>query len=264
MKRLSLTFVFICCELFSFAQTEAIKFKADLLNNKVEYKELIGKELKSTFISKDFSRLFTHADNSIVYGFIGDNYLRIRIKLITVTKDAKSPDVYHVYGKSMVKTNVDEFNGTITITNIRQLKNMSYGVDDEYKGKGLKGEYIVLADYSFLENKAQPHSGQFKGVCESDFYLDKNNKVNYDDIDLGSSDRFKNNQFAGQWASYDNRLIQRCNWGDFRIPNSDHFDIGAGDFSPAGYGGKYLQNGWQTLNDEKIENAKWWQWPLSD
>jgi len=258
MKRALLTLYLVCCTILSFAQTEVQKFKADLLGNKVEYKELLSKEFKNDLIKNDFSSLFTHADNADVYGFIGNNYQRIRIKLMKVTKDAKSPDVYHVYGKSMVKTNVDEFKGTITITNIRQLKNMSYGADDEYKSKGLKGEYIILAEYSFLENKAQPHSGQFKGVCESDFYLDKNNKVHYDDIELGSSDRFKNNQFVGEWASYDSKLVQRCNWGDFRIPNSGKMDIGAGDFSPDD---KYLKYGWQSVRDgnSKIEKAKWWE-----
>lgn len=130
----------------------------------------------------------------------------------------------------MVKNNVDEFTGTLKISNIRQLKHMSYGADDEYKNKGFKGQYLILADYTFSENKDQPHSGIFKGICESDFYLDKKSQVRYDDIELGSSDRFKNNQFIGQWLAYNGRIVKRCNWGDFRIPNSGQFDIGAGDF----------------------------------
>jgi hypothetical protein len=173
-----------------------------------------------------------------------------------VTKDSSSPGTYHAYGKSMVKNNIDEFNGTIIISNIRQLQNADYGVDDEYKNNGIKGRYIILADYKFSENKEQVHSGIFTGVCQTDFYLDKNIKVRYDDIDM-EADGYTNNQFVGQWASYDGKLVQRCNWGDFRIPNSGDLDIGAGDFSP---NDKYLKYGWQSLRDKSAaENAKWWK-----
>lgn len=257
VKRLSVVCFLILCRLCVFGQTEAEKFKEKLLNNKVQYKELAAKELKADLVKHDFSKLFIHADNSIVYGFIGDSYQRIRVKIIKVTKDSLLVDTYHVYGKSMVKNNIDEFTGAIKISNIRRLKNMSYGVDDEYKNEGLKGEYIILADYAFSENKGQSHSGTFKGVCGSDFYLDKNSKVHYDDIDLGSSDRFVNNQFVGQWISYDDKLVKRCNWGDFRIPNSGDLDIGAGEFSPDD---KYLRYGWQSVRDnDNAENAKWWK-----
>lgn len=157
----------------------------------------------------------------------------------------------------MVKTNIVDFNGVVKITNIRKLKSMSYGLDDEYKNKGLKGEYLIIADYNFFENKDQPHSGVFKGICQSDFYLDRNSRVHYDDIDM-NSDRYTNNEFVGKWVSYDGKITNRCNWGDFRAPNSGDLDIGAGEFSP---NDKYLKFGWQSIRDkdDKIEEAKWWK-----
>jgi hypothetical protein len=93
-----------CCLIFfyishAFAQTEAEKFK----NQQLQSKYLSEKELKDQFVKRDFSGLFLHTDNSAVYGFIGDNYQRIRVKLITVSKDTLSPDTYHIYGKSIVK-----------------------------------------------------------------------------------------------------------------------------------------------------------------
>ncbi len=242
--------------LFSFniyAQTESEIFKKKAFSNQY----LLKKELKGDLTKYDFSKLLLHTDNSVIYGFIGDNYQRIRVKIIRITKDSLSSDTYNVFGKTMVKSNIDNFNGTIKITDILKLKNISYGVDDEYKNKAIKGEYVILADYNFFENKAQPHSGTFNGVLESDFYLDKNYKVQYDDIEM-NSDGYTNNQFVGRWISYTDHISKRCNWGDFRIPNSGDLDIGASEFSPDA---KYSKYGWQSIRDknDKIEEAKWWE-----
>lgn len=41
---------------------------------------------------------------------------------------------------------------------------------------------------------------------------------------------------------YNSNLKKICNWGDFRVPNSNcDFDIGVGDFSVSE---KYWKNGW--------------------
>lgn len=236
-----------------YTQTESETFKKKTLSNS----NLSEKELKNDLIKYNFSNLFSHTDNSVIYGFIGDNYQRIRVKIIRITKDTLSADTYHVLGKTMVKTNIDNFNGVVKITNIRKLKSMSYGVDDEYKNKGIKGEYVIIANYNFFENKNQPHSGMFKGILESDFYLDKSFTIHYDDIEL-NADGYINNQFIGEWIDYKTGLAKRCNWGDFRIPNSGDLDIGAGEFSP---NDKYLKLGWKSIRDknDKIEEAKWWK-----
>jgi len=248
------------CFLFPL-QTKAQSFKDKQLYSKY----LSEEELMDDMSKYDFSQLFTHTDNSVVYGFIGDNYQRIRIKFISVVKNQKTPDDYTVYGKSMVKNNICVFHGTITITNIRKYKSTSYGVDDEYKNEGIKGQFAAFGNYIFSENQNQIHSGVFKGTFQSNFYLDKNNKIYYDDIDL-NSDSYTNNQFVGQWISYKGNLVKRCNWGDFRVPNDGDLDIGAGEFSP---NDKYLNLGWQTKRDlsvmqsdkgaKQIEEAKWWK-----
>ncbi len=238
---------------FAFAQTEAEKFKDEQLHNK----DLSEKDLKEQLIKHDFSNLFTNTDNSVVYGFIGDNYQRIRIKFIKVTKDTLSAYTYHIYGKSMVKNNVDEFTGTIKISNILKFKPRQHGCEDEYKYKGYKGEFVLLGNYNFGENTSQNHSGIFKGSFRSDFFINKNNQVRYNDIE-DCSDSYTNNQFVGQWIEYKTNLTKRCNWGDFRVPNSGDLDMGAGEFSPAD---KYLKYGWQSRrdNNEEIENARWWK-----
>lgn len=263
MKKALLTIIAITFQLtITLAQTEAEKFKAENLANA----RLSPTELKGKLIHHNYSKLFTVTDNAMVYGFIGDNFQRIRIKIISVNKDSLLADTYNVYGKSMVKNNIDEFRGTIKITNIRKYKQLSYGVDDEFKGKGIKGRYLLIGDYNFAEAATQEHAGVFKGTFSSGFYLDKNNAVNYDDINK-DADSYSNNLFAGQWISHNQKLIKRCNWGDYRIPNSKGFDVGAGEFSPDD---KYLTAGWQTVHDaysssaqsakaKQVENAKWWK-----
>lgn len=229
----------------SFAQPNAERYKAAELNSKA----LAPAELKDKLSKFDFSHILIHTDNSLVYGFIGDNYQRIRVKIISITKTGA--DTYTAYGKSMVKNNIDEFRGTLNITNIRRFKETPYGVDDEYKGKGIKGAYIILGTYNFAEAANQQHSGVFKGTFRTNFYLDKNNNVHYDDIEL-NADGYSNNQFVGQWVSYSGKA-KTCNWGDYRIPDCGDLDVGAGEFSP---NDKYAGNGWQTPN---VSAGKWWK-----
>ncbi len=262
MKKLLFFCSLIIGGLLCKAQTEADAFKRKQLSNAL----LENREQSQQFRPVDFSELWTTTENQYVYGFIGDKYERIRIKFILIKK-IPSTNSYTVYGKSMVKTNICDFKGTLNVTNIRKVKNTSNGVDNELKGKGIKGQYIILGDYEFAETKGQAHSGRFKGSFNTSFYLDKDNVAQYDNIDL-NSDGFTNNEFVGKWTMYNSNFIQRCNWGDYRIPNSGDLDIGAGEFSPAD---KYLTMGWQNLYNAyadkspnkktalKIEQANWWK-----
>ena len=230
----------ITCRQLAFGQAESEAFRNKQLNNTA----LSSAELKDMFLHNSLQKLFTKSDNSTVYGFIGDNYQRLRIKIISV-KQSEVANRYTVYGKSMVRSNTCEFHGAINITNIRKYKLISNGADDMYKNAGLKGQFIIIGDFVFDENKEQNHSGIFKGVFATRFYIDKHGNIKYDDID-SVSDSFTNNRFVGTWTEYGSKTTKRANWGDFGIPNSGDLDIGAGDFSPAD---KYLKYGWQSLRD---------------
>lgn len=257
-----LVLLFILCKILAFGQAESQAFRNKELNNTA----LSSAEFKNMFLHNSFPMLLTKSDNSIVYGFIGDNYQRLHIKIISV-KQSEVANGYTVYGKSMVSGNICEFHGVINITNIRKYKVTSNGADDMYKNTGLKGQFLIIGDYSFVENKDQKHSGMFKGVFATEFYIDKKGAIKYDDIDL-NADGFTNNQFVGTWTEYGSKTAKRANWGDFRVPNSGDLDIGAGDFSPRD---KYLKYGWQSCRDmmnqqspgykkaKEIEEAKWWK-----
>ena len=203
--------------------------------------ELKSGNLLNEYEQYDFSNVWNKTSNEVIFGIIGGDHQRIRIKLLSINKNAEKPNEYHVYGKSMVKETVCDFFGTITIKKIKEVKELHFGIDDGYKNKGIKKQGILIAEYSFDENAQQKHSGIFKGNLYSKWYLNKNDKMQYDDIQ-SISDSYTNNAFIGIWKSYSNGKEKICNWADWRVPNANQdFDIGAGEFSVSE---KYWNKGW--------------------
>jgi len=167
------------------------------------------------------------------------------------------PNTYHLYGKSLVKNNLTDFIGVLKISTIRKYKITDYGVDNEYKKMGIKGEYIIVGNYLLSENKKKSNSGIFSGLFATLFYLDKQNRIKYDDIEF-NADGFSNNQFVGYWTKYGSTMAKKSNWGDYRIPYSNKFDIGAGEFSPTD---DYCKFGWENFefihkNDKTGDRAR--------
>jgi hypothetical protein len=211
----------------------------------------------------DFSDIWMQTLNTNVVGIIGEDHTRIKIKFTSIQK-VDNLHVYKVKGKSSVHGNVCSFSGTISIKEFRSLESMHFGVDDERKGEGIKSQGLLIAEYRFEENLEDNHSGIFEGKLYSKFYIDKFDKVKYDNIQL-HSDGYFNNAYIGFWTSYKSRKSKLCTWGDYRVPDcKEDFDIGAGEFSPSK---KYNMNGWENYskawleNDTKakeIELKNWW------
>jgi hypothetical protein len=123
---------------------------------------------------------------------------------------------------------------------------MHYGLDNEFEGKGLKKQGILIGKYEFEENPIQDHTGRFQGILTLNWYLDKFGIIHYDNIEW-HSDNYRNNQYIGTWTGFNSNEVKCCNWGECRIPFSEDLDIGAGEFSP---NPKYFDKGWK---DFKIE-----------
>lgn len=226
-------------------------------------KNLSKKEFKPNIVKHDFGALWTQTENSAVYGFIGSDFRRIRVKILTTEQDKNERGVYAVTGKTMLGNNVCAFRGTMKIDTARVYKKLHFGGDDEYKNKGIRSQGIVFGEYRFAEETCL-FSGVFEGRFVTRWYLDKKGALRYDDIEK-EKDSYANNQFAGTWRSHRGGIEKICNWGDYRIPLSDDFDLGAGEFSPAE---KYRRFGWQTYhdayfgNDEQArreEEREWWK-----
>lgn len=232
--------------------------------DQIMFGEILEEEnIAKQFASHDFSRIWMSTSNQNTFGIIGDEHTRLKMKLIKI-EQSDNLLVYDVYGKSCVDGNICEFSGTIKITKVQQLKELHFGVDDEYKDHDIKSQGLLMAEYNFEENVEQTHSGTFEGRLYSKWYLDSSNKLRYDDIQ-SSADGYFNNAFIGEWISYKSKKARVCNWGDFRVPHCNKdFDIGAGEFSPSE---KYLSFGWQNYynawskNDkdaQTIEKMEWW------
>lgn len=194
-------------------------------------------------------------------GFIGDNYQRFYIHFISVIQNPNNNRLeYLVFGKTRVKTNICTFQGLITIK-----ESKTYIESDLPPLK----QGFVTGEYEFFEDSDQKGTGVFKGVFQTNFYIDTKGDIHYDALNF-VADGFNNNQFKGTWISYKSKDLKKCNWGDYRIPESGNFDIGAGEFSPSQ---DYASNGWITyILDHKMnkldveedpqvsetENEKWW------
>jgi hypothetical protein len=239
-----------------------------LISNSIGYAQPINKaDYFEEIKERNISHLFIYDDSAInepqPIGYIGDNFMRFRIKFISIIKNPLDSTEYLIYGKTKVKNNICSFQGKLTIDDA-----ITYNDENEYPGENtLFGQ--VSGQYIFFEDQTHSGTGIFNGTFETYFSLNKNNEIIYGDL-TGSS----NNQFKGKWTKYKTLKSIKCNWGDFRIPDSGDLDIGEGDFIPAN---KYKNNGWESyilgfgnfiddvpvddnrrLQGLRIEKEKWW------
>ena len=215
----------------------------------------------------DFSTLFSDSHSYYDLGFIGDNYQRIRIKFISVIRNSNQPEEYFIYGKSNVLDNICDFQGLITITEVKIVEDMHYGVDDIWQDSMIVEQGVIIATYHLFENPSQKHVGVFKGNLISGWYRKDDNTIIYDNIEW-QSDRWCNNQFVGTWTEYQKNISKKCNWGDSRIPGTSRtLDIGGPYFWPSD---EYHKQGWANYAkawdfpewDERareLEQKKWWE-----
>jgi hypothetical protein len=182
-------------------------------------------------------------------GFIGSNYQRFNIFFTSVKKDSTKKNVYIVTGKSKVKSNICDFKGTITLTDVGYYAPKS---DNCIHPDSLKLG-VVISKYKFPEDPNQKHVGTLEGYMAMGFYITPNHKIFYDDLNV-AQDNYYNNQYVGTWASYDGKTTDPCNWGNSRIPACGDLDEGKKDFMPAE---KYKANGWDMY--PSLLNTIWWK-----
>ncbi|MEM6805648.1 MAG: hypothetical protein AAF696_29895, partial [Bacteroidota bacterium] len=119
---------------------------------------------------------------------------------------------------------------------------------------------FIIGQYEFYEAPNQRGTGILKGKLRINFYLDENDQIKYNGLKF-FADGFSNNQFEGTWTSYTSGKSKKCNWGDYRIPDSQKLDTGVGEFSPAEkyatYGWSNYRKAWGYTSDKReVEKAK--------
>ena len=255
LELLGTILVFACA---AYAQTD--RERADWARSVLESSRVSTEAEKARILKSNFAPLWTRLhDNDSVLGYIGENYQRMRIVILSATKQPSRPDTYDVVGRSMVKNVIRPFTGTLKIKQTASIE-----LDDDYKHEKVKEAGLVYGEYRFSENARQTNTGEFEGVFITNWIVDKNGQFKYDEVLIGA-DGYSNNQFAGTWTSYRTKVKRPASWGDSRIPVAGDLDIGAGEFFPDE---KYVRNGWEGYRDAYVgqnkralaeERRRWWK-----
>jgi hypothetical protein len=261
MKHVASLLLLFSCAALSLGQTDGER--AEWAASVVDESKLSTGSEKDRILKFDFGSLWTRAhDNPSVLGYIGDDHQRLRIVILSAKKDPKQSDTYNVSGKSMVKNVVRAFAGTMKITKVSSMKMAE--LDEDYKADMVREAGIVFGEYHFAEDTKLTNTGAFDGFFVTDWIVDRNGRLQYDEVLMGA-DAYRNNQFTGTWISYRIKTKKPAGWGDSRIPLSGDLDVGDGEFSP---NDKYLRNGWQSYRDAYThqnrralmeENRQWWK-----
>lgn len=205
--------LFALISLFSFGQADETSFKSEI-------KQFDISDLWTIKILETRNDTFV-IERPEPLGYIGNNFQRFYIHFLSVIKNPDNGFEYFVYGKSKVKSNICSFQGLITITESKTFDDSDF---PNIKQGFIKGEY------QFFENPNQKGTGIFKGHFQTDFYVSPNKLIKYNN--LRQDDSFHNNFFEGCWTKYNSKDSIKCNWGDYRIPDSNKLDCGVSEFEP--------------------------------
>ena len=240
-------FLFTNCAYAQSPTPELIKSYAPLISEK----SLSKNSHLDKYAGNDFSGVWNHSQKDEYLGFIGDNFHRIRVKILSAVKDKEKLQTYTVEGKTAIDNEIKSFQGTFRIKEVKLFTEMRWGADDEYKNRSIKAQGVLIGEYKLYQDRNLKNSGSFEGVLSALWYLTDEGEVKFDNIEF-DADPYKNNQFIGTWTKYDGTKKLRSNWGDYRIPDSGDLDVGVGEFSP---NSKYLKNGWMSYaeNVHQIE-----------
>ena len=206
------------------------------------YNELKPENKLSDYLELNFKNILNPKSNFL--GYIGNDYRRIHVDFYSVTRSETTPNLYFVTGQTTVFKNTCDFEGIITIEQVREFKKMYFGVDNMYANDGIKAQGIAIGKYNFSENPEQQHVGTFEGIMTLWWDIDKGGNIKYYDLNK-HSDRYRNNQYIGTWKEYGKSNPKICNWGEHRIPFSGDLDWGAGEFS---VNPKYYEKGWEEFD----------------
>ena len=182
-------------------------------------------------------------------GFRGADFDRFYIHYNSVSRiDDKR---YHVVGKTRCMGKICDIKGDIVIDSVVAYAPCS----EECDTNRIKEVGVIYAHYLYDEYDKQGLNGKYIGNA-SFRYLILGGKAYYDAINL-VADGFDNNQYKGVWVDVLKNDTLKCNWGDFRIPESDELDEGCGEFVPSKEAQK--NHGWDHFFDAEHENQTWWK-----
>ena len=107
-------------------------------NRMLDEKNIYDQNFKDSLSYLNYESIWMKTEHGRIFGIIGPNLQRIKMKFISIVKDSIDSSAYHVVGKSMVKKYICQFSGTITIDRIKVYKKMHWAIDDKYKLSGIR------------------------------------------------------------------------------------------------------------------------------
>ena len=208
-------------------------------------------------------------DRPAPLGYRGADYERFDMCFTTVKKSGAF--TYSINGWTACKRIDLPFNGWIQLDSVKEYGGYYSEVEkDTHSPDNPVTYYRLYAHYFFSVGLNNIVSAEMSGLSWYDI-AEYDGILYYDGTGL-ISDGYCNNQYEGIWVDKATGDTLVCNWGDFRIPASNGFDIGAGEFSVAP---EYRQNGWEddyypyrygysrihdtlcTVLEEKVTQAEW-------
>lgn len=168
---------------------------------------------------RDFQRFYIHYDS---VRFMGNG-------------------VYKVEGRTRYRDTIRLFSGTITLDSMRLNK-----------GKYLPstGKFGKLCGHYQFDEDEFSGGGVLTGKMWIGF-AKINGRFYYDAFKLGLADGYSNRQYEGVWTSKGLTRMEKCNWGDFRIPDSRGLGSGEAEFIPRD---SCLDRGWRIYTYDWAES----------
>ncbi len=172
-------------------------------------------------------------------GYRGADFQRFYIHYDTVYK--VNDYTYRIEGRTRCQDEICTINGNLVVDSVVPLSDSLFSDDSYIK---ISGSGTLYAHYTLQAKHNDKHVADIVGKAYFD-YLVHNDSIFYDAISY-AGDAYCNNQYTGKWIYLDTSDTLTCNWGDFRIPESNGLDGGCGDFSPYD---EFYDNGWKTYID---------------
>lgn len=159
---------------------------------------------------RDFQRFYIHYDS---VRFMGNG-------------------IYKVEGRTRYRDTIRLFSGTITLDSMRLCKK---------ENLPSTGEFGTLCGHYQFDEDEFSGGGVLTGKMWIGF-AKINGRFYYDAFKLGLADGYSNRQYEGVWTSKGLTRMEKCNWGDFRIPDSRGLGSGEAEFIPRD---SCLDRGWR-------------------
>ncbi len=222
--------------------------------SKAEYQPLNAAAFAKKY---DLTTFFSNSNSLKTFGFIGFDMERIKVKVISVTKDANQTDLYHISALTNVSNNISPLKGTLKLDEVYEFK------------EPISKHGLVVCKFKAELNGSGTgeHIGKFNG----DYYLVLSKVV--EDVRFPKVIPLfnKNHTFCGSWKSNTKDITFPVLWGeDWLIEELSEFLYGITKVPEVN--DDELEKKWHTYyeaysddksdkKDEalKIELEEWWK-----